>query len=57
MVRDEGLEYGTLDVAGVRRGYWLARRPGGRSGAASCWRWFWRILGPMYQMTLLRPPG
>ena len=25
-----GLEYGTLDVAGVRRGYWLARgrRPG-----------------------------
>ena len=29
---DEGLEYGTLDVAGVRRGYWLARAPGGLSG-------------------------
>jgi polyhydroxybutyrate depolymerase len=29
---DEGLEYGTLDVAGVRRGYWLARGPGGLSG-------------------------
>jgi polyhydroxybutyrate depolymerase len=29
---DAGLEYGTLDVAGVRRGYWLARAPGGRSG-------------------------
>jgi len=27
-----GLEYGTLDVAGVRRGYWLARGPGGRPG-------------------------
>jgi polyhydroxybutyrate depolymerase len=24
---DAGLEYGTLDVAGVRRGYWLARGP------------------------------
>ena len=30
---DEGLEDGTLDVAGVRRGYWLARGPGGRMGA------------------------
>jgi polyhydroxybutyrate depolymerase len=29
---DEGLEYRTLDVAGVRRGYWLARGPGGLSG-------------------------
>jgi polyhydroxybutyrate depolymerase len=29
---DAGLEYGTLDVAGVRRGYWLAREPGGSSG-------------------------
>jgi polyhydroxybutyrate depolymerase len=28
----EGLEYATLDVAGVRRGYWLARGPAGRSG-------------------------
>jgi len=27
-----GLEYGTLDVAGVRRGYWLAREPGGSPG-------------------------
>jgi poly(3-hydroxybutyrate) depolymerase len=27
-----GLEYATLDVAGVRRGYWLARGPGGPSG-------------------------
>jgi len=26
------LEYATLDVAGVRRGYWLARGPGGPSG-------------------------
>ena len=26
---DAGLEYGTLDVAGVRRGYWLARGPAG----------------------------
>jgi polyhydroxybutyrate depolymerase len=26
------LEHGTLDVAGVRRGYWLARGPGGPSG-------------------------
>jgi poly(3-hydroxybutyrate) depolymerase len=25
---DAGLEHGTLDVAGVRRGYWLARGPG-----------------------------
>jgi polyhydroxybutyrate depolymerase len=30
--QDAGLEYGTLDVAGVRRGYWLARGPGGSSG-------------------------
>jgi polyhydroxybutyrate depolymerase len=29
---DEGLEYGTLEVAGVRRGYWLTRAPGGLSG-------------------------
>jgi polyhydroxybutyrate depolymerase len=27
-----GLERGTLDVAGVRRGYWLARGPGGSPG-------------------------
>ena len=26
---DEGLEYGSLEVAGVRRGYWLARGPSG----------------------------
>jgi polyhydroxybutyrate depolymerase len=26
--RDAGLEYGTLDVAGVRRGFWLARGAG-----------------------------
>ena len=26
---DAGLEYSTLDVAGVRRGYWLARGPSG----------------------------
>ena len=26
---DPGLKYGTLDVAGVRRGYWLALGPGG----------------------------
>jgi polyhydroxybutyrate depolymerase len=26
---DAGLEYGTLDVAGMRRGYWLARGPSG----------------------------
>jgi polyhydroxybutyrate depolymerase len=26
--RDGGMEYRTLDVAGVRRGYWLARAPG-----------------------------
>jgi polyhydroxybutyrate depolymerase len=26
---DAGLEYGTLDVAGVRRGYWLSRGPSG----------------------------
>jgi hypothetical protein len=29
---DAGLEYGTLEVAGVRRGYWLARGPDGPSG-------------------------
>jgi polyhydroxybutyrate depolymerase len=29
---EAGVEYGTLDVAGVRRGYWLARPPGGLSG-------------------------
>jgi len=29
---DPGLERGTLDVAGVRRGYWLARGPGGSPG-------------------------
>jgi polyhydroxybutyrate depolymerase len=30
--RDGGMERGTLEVAGVRRGYWLARAPG--AGAA-----------------------
>ena len=29
---DEGLEYGTLEVAGVRRGYWLTRAPAGLAG-------------------------
>jgi polyhydroxybutyrate depolymerase len=29
---DAGLEYATLDVAGVRRGYWLARGPDGSAG-------------------------
>ena len=35
---DAGLEYGTLDVAGVRRGYWLARGPiwaGAAAGGAA----------------------
>jgi len=30
--RDAGLEYGRLEVAGVRRGYWRARGPDGPSG-------------------------
>jgi hypothetical protein len=39
--KDAGLEYGTLDVAGVRRGYWLARGPGGPQFLPA------RVIGPV----------